>query len=79
MTILAFTKGKGQPVHLFEGRTDGTIVMPRGPRDFGWDCCFQPNDSDNKTYAEMLKADKNKISHRFKALEKLKEFLIENL
>lgn len=27
---------------LFEGKTFGDIVEPRGPRNFGWDCAFQP-------------------------------------
>ena len=62
-----------EPV-LLEGRTDGTIVLPRGPQSFGWDPVFLPQDSD-LTYAEMSKEDKNKISHRARALDKLKTFL----
>jgi inosine triphosphate pyrophosphatase len=27
---------------IFEGRTAGTIVLPRGPARFGWDPCFEP-------------------------------------
>ncbi|EZA50486.1 hypothetical protein DMN91_009624 [Ooceraea biroi] len=64
-------------VLLFQGRTQGTIVSPRGPRDFGWDPCFQPLDYD-KTYAELPKEEKNKISHRSKALEKLKDYFMSN-
>ncbi|XP_032682922.1 inosine triphosphate pyrophosphatase [Odontomachus brunneus] len=64
-------------VHLFQGRTQGTIVSPRGPRDFGWDPCFQPLNMD-KTYAELPKEEKNKISHRSQALEKLKDYLMNN-
>lgn len=64
----------GKDVKLFIGKTDGTIVEPRGPRDFGWDACFQPLDFD-KTYAEMDKEVKNTISHRYKAVEALKTFL----
>ena len=63
-------------IHVFEGRTPGQIVTPRGPRDFGWDPVFQPKDFE-LTYAEMNKDEKNKISHRFRALDKLKTFLIE--
>eukprot|EP00270_Netrium_digitus_P021832 TRINITY_DN9584_c0_g1_i1.p1 TRINITY_DN9584_c0_g1~~TRINITY_DN9584_c0_g1_i1.p1 ORF type:complete len:214 (-),score=50.12 TRINITY_DN9584_c0_g1_i1:118-699(-) len=57
----------------FIGRTDGHIVPPRGPPDFGWDAVFQP-EGFSQTYAEMPKEEKNKISHRGRALEKLKEF-----
>lgn len=39
----------------------------------GWDSCFEYETG--KTYAEMEKAEKNKISHRGRALEKLKEWL----
>lgn len=38
----------------------------------GFDPIFE---YEGKTYAEMDKAEKNKISHRFKALEKLKLWL----
>lgn len=40
--------------------------------DVGWDSCFE---YEGTTYAEMEKSEKNKISHRGKALEKLKEWL----
>lgn len=35
---------------LFIGKTDGSIVEPRGSRDFGWDPVFQP-DGYTQTYA----------------------------
>jgi len=38
-------------------------------RTIGWDSCFE---YEGQTYAEMDKTEKNKISHRGKALEKLK-------
>lgn len=63
----------GSDVKLFRGKTPGTIVEPRGPKDFGWDPCFQP-DGYQQTYAEMDKAEKNKISHRGKSLDELKQF-----
>ncbi|GAW09246.1 Ham1-like protein [Lentinula edodes] len=56
---------------LFEGRTDGTIVPARGAAKFGWDPVFEPNGT-GLTYAEMASEQKNLISHRFKALEKLR-------
>lgn len=39
----------------------------------GWDSCFETQNG--QTYAEMEKVEKNKISHRGKALEKLKQWL----
>lgn len=58
----------------FEGVVKGKIVEPRGNSDFGWDPIFQPGEY-NKTYAEMGTEEKNKISHRKIALEKLKDYL----
>ncbi|XP_068621462.1 inosine triphosphate pyrophosphatase [Battus philenor] len=71
------SSGDNQEILLFQGKTSGKIVSPRGTRDFGWDCVFQP-DGYNLTYAEMSKEEKNKISHRYKALDKLKAYFIRN-
>ncbi|CAK1549693.1 unnamed protein product [Leptosia nina] len=75
--VCTFAYSPGKPedeVLVFQGRTQGTIVSPRGTRDFGWDCVFQP-DGYNETYAELPKEEKNKISHRYKALDKLELIL----
>ncbi|OJJ68788.1 hypothetical protein ASPBRDRAFT_46999 [Aspergillus brasiliensis CBS 101740] len=68
----AFSSGPGSDPILFQGRTEGTIVRPRGPAKFGWDPIFEYQ---GKTYAEMDKEEKNRISHRYKALVKLQEWL----
>lgn len=62
---------------LFEGRTEGNIVPARGPKNFGWDPIFEPIEGNGKTYAEMASEDKNKISHRYRALEKLRVYLAD--
>ncbi|CAE7008807.1 hypothetical protein P3342_002919 [Pyrenophora teres f. teres] len=67
-----YCEGPGHEPVLFQGRTDGMLVESRGSTVFGWDSCFEYN---GQTYAEMEKSEKNKISHRAKALEKLKEWL----
>ena len=73
-TILAYApSAKKEDVQLFVGRTLGEIVQPRGKRDFGWDCCFQPKDS-SLTYAEMSSEQKNMISHRYRAVAKMVEY-----
>jgi len=41
--LCMFGYSDGNEIHVFEGRTNGQIVEPRGPRDFGWDPCFQPD------------------------------------
>jgi len=69
----AFSAGPGEEPILFQGRTPGKIVPPRGPPDFGWDPIFE---YDGQTYAEMDKAAKNQISHRYAALAKLKAWLV---
>lgn len=72
--IFAYCEGPGAEPAVFVGKTDGVIVPARGPTDFGWDPVFQP-DGFEQTYAEMDKAVKNSISHRYRALEKFREFI----
>ncbi|WP_411351808.1 RdgB/HAM1 family non-canonical purine NTP pyrophosphatase [Leisingera aquaemixtae] len=53
---------------VFEGVMPGQLVWPvRGGHGFGYDPMFQP-DGHEITCAEMHPAEKNKISHRGKAL-----------
>ena len=59
----------------FEGITEGMIMLEkRGNNGFGYDPVFLPNGSD-KTFGEMELEEKNKYSHRRKALEKMLAFL----
>merc|ERR1712006_63388 len=74
LCTFAFTWGSNETPMVFSGRTEGQIVTARGPTDFGWDPVFLPDGFD-QTYAEMDKSVKNSISHRGRALEKLKAFL----
>ena len=61
---------------MFVGRTEGRLVPARGPAAFGWDPVFEPAGY-AETYAEMDKGVKNGISHRYRALDKLRAFLKE--
>ncbi|MDN5201509.1 non-canonical purine NTP diphosphatase [Fulvivirgaceae bacterium BMA10] len=55
----------------FEGVVDGSIVNDkRGAQGFGYDPIFVPN-GHNRTFAEMDLTEKNKMSHRAKAIQKL--------
>jgi inosine triphosphate pyrophosphatase len=75
LCTFAYSAGPGSPVVLFEGRTEGQIVPARGPTHFGWDPVFQPDEGGGRTYAEMHGEAKNRISHRYRALEKLRVYL----
>jgi len=62
-------------VTYFEGIVKGEIITERrGNKGFGYDPVFLPLGY-NKTFAEMPFLEKNKISHRAKAVSKLVEFL----
>jgi inosine triphosphate pyrophosphatase len=76
--IFAFSPGPDEEVKVFVGRTSGMIVPARGKLDFGWDPIFQP-DGFAETYAEMDKNVKNTVSHRYKALKLLQEYLSSHL
>ncbi len=55
-----------------EGRVDGYIAMePKGNRGFGYDPIFYLPEL-HKTFAELTDEEKNRISHRRRALENLK-------
>ena len=61
--------------HFFEGTVEGTITEVRsGAKGFGYDPIFKP-DGYAVTFAEMSMEEKNSISHRGKALEKMAAFL----
>lgn len=75
--IFCLSLGPGHEPVAFVGQSQGTIVPARGPLDFGWDPVFQPHGHD-QTYAELPKEVKNSLSHRFRSLEKLQEYLVAN-
>jgi XTP/dITP diphosphohydrolase len=65
----------GGKVYFFEGTVEGAIRQERaGVRGFGYDPVFQPDGYDI-TFAEMSLDEKNRISHRAKAVEGLLSFL----
>jgi len=61
--------------YLFEGCINGIILTaPRGTDGFGYDPIFQP-ECEMRSFAEMMLPEKNRISHRAVAFNKLKQFL----
>lgn len=73
---LAFPDGK---TAVFEGIVEGSIGRhPEGTRGFGYDPVFYPLGCD-RTFAEMTPAEKDSMSHRGKALERLRKYLEETV
>ncbi|MAT79659.1 MAG: RdgB/HAM1 family non-canonical purine NTP pyrophosphatase [Flavobacteriaceae bacterium TMED238] len=61
--------------YCFEGIVNGTIIdTPKGDMGFGYDPIFVANNM-KKTFAEITLSEKNKISHRAIATNKLIDFL----
>ncbi|PLX02512.1 MAG: non-canonical purine NTP pyrophosphatase [Marinilabiliales bacterium] len=61
--------------YLFEGIVYGSISRSKhGSEGFGYDPVFFPKGY-NKSFAQMTSEEKNKISHRAKAMAKLIDFL----
>jgi XTP/dITP diphosphohydrolase len=56
---------------LAEGRVEGELVdPPRGSGGFGYDPMFVP-EGESRTFGEMAPADKQRLSHRARALRQL--------
>jgi len=74
-TVIGFAENKND-FHFFEGVLHGEVVAPQGTSGFGWDHIFLP-DGYEQTFARMGFEQKNKISPRAQAAQKLKTFLSE--
>lgn len=72
-TIIGYAKNKDE-IEFFEGVIPGKVIIQAGVSGFGWDPIFQPDGFD-KTFAEMTAEEKNGVSMRRIAVEKLKKFL----
>ena len=72
-TVLAFVDSNSELSE--DGVIEGRIINEaRGKDGFGYDPIFQPERYDI-TFAEMTSEEKNRISHRARALEKMKKIL----
>ncbi len=72
-TVICLIEGGEE--HFFEGIVNGSIIRERkGGAGFGYDPVFMP-DGYSETFAEMGNDEKNKISHRARAVQKLCEYL----
>ena len=62
--------------YLFEGTVEGSIAhAPQGEGGFGYDPLFIPAGY-GQSFAEMTLEQKNQMSHRGRAIEALREFLL---
>lgn len=76
VTSICLYDPKSDKTRFFQGEVRGQISKElAGDDGFGYDPVFIP-EGYQTTFAQMGTAEKNKFSHRFKALEKLKEYLI---
>lgn len=65
----------GMDLRLFTGRAFGEIdTEERGKKDFGYDCIFYSAELE-KTFGEATKEEKDRVSHRAKAVESFKKWL----
>jgi len=72
-TVIAFVDGSDH--YFFEGICRGRIInQKRGDKGFGYDPVFIPEGYE-ETFAELSSEEKNKISHRGKAVQKFIDFL----
>jgi XTP/dITP diphosphohydrolase len=72
--VLALARS-GEVLGTFEGIVEGQIAdRPRGSHGFGYDPIFVPNGF-QQTFGQLEPAVKNQLSHRARALEKLRAFL----
>ena len=72
--VLALARN-GEILGIFEGMVDGQIAdRPRGSHGFGYDPIFVPNGF-QRTFGQLEPAEKNQLSHRARALEKVRVFL----
>ena len=73
-TVVCYYYAKNK-YELFDGVCAGKITLTeRGDKGFGYDAVFLPDGFEN-TFAELNREEKNRISHRAKAFEKLKAYL----
>ena len=74
VTVIAFIDEQ-KTEHLFEGSIEGMILTaPVGNHGFGYDPVFVP-DGYPQSFAEMLAEEKNRISHRARAMNSFRSYL----
>ena len=76
-SAVAYCEPGSRPI-VFSGNVRGYIAQTsRGSGGFGFDPIFIPTDGDGRTFAEMSIDEKNKFSHRAKAIGKFLKWYIQ--
>lgn len=76
-SVVAIYDSKSKQTNIFQGSCEGFITEKRsGAKGFGYDPIFWSIDL-NKTFAEVEAGEKNKVSHRGKAMDKCKQYLLQ--
>jgi len=78
-SVVAFCdSGKPYSLRCFNGKVNGRIALKeRGRQGFGFDPIFEPSTKPTLTFAQMTPREKNKYSHRAKALRKFAAWYIQ--
>lgn len=78
--VVAFYSPNVKSPRVFHGKVRGKIArQPRGVHGFGFDPIFLPHINPSKTFAEIPMSQKNRCSHRAKALRKFAKWLGKHL
>jgi len=76
VSVVALADSKGELIRLERGICEGKIIeAPRGNTGFGYDPIFIPDGFD-LTFGELSATTKDVISHRARALQQMREFVI---
>jgi len=76
-SVVAFSAPNLKSPRLFRGRIRGRIAeQAKGHEGFGFDPIFFPISCNGKTFAETSVSEKNKLSHRAKALRAFAEWYV---
>jgi len=77
-SVVAYYEPEGGMLKTFQGKAEGKIVEePRGTSGFGFDPIFQPVEAEGgRTFAEMSTEEKNRYSHRARALRSFAEWFL---
>jgi XTP/dITP diphosphohydrolase len=77
---VALSSPDGRRLFRAEAQMNGRIALaPRGQNGFGYDPIFEADDAPGQTVAELPQEEKNRLSHRGRALAQLRPALAKVL